>query len=76
MCYTVAEIAEVYNGTVERDEHLWKMADSNQDGRLNEEEFLPFQHPEHSTVTVSHQYVVISYIAITIILLYMYAYYM
>lgn len=47
----------MYNGTVERDEHLWKMADSNQDGRLNEEEFLPFQHPEHSTVTVSHQYV-------------------
>ena len=57
--YTAAEIAEVYNGTVERDEHLWKMADSNQDGRLNKEEFLPFQHPEHSTVTVSQQYVCI-----------------
>ena len=51
--HPVTEIVEVFNGTVERDEHLWKMADSNQDGRLNEEEFLPFQHPEHSTVTVS-----------------------
>ena len=49
------EIEEVYNGTLERDQHLWKMADTDQDGRLTEEEFLPFQHPEHSTVTVSHE---------------------
>ena len=49
----LTDTAEVINGTVERDEHLWKMADTNQDGHLNEEEFLPFQHPEHSTNTVS-----------------------
>ena len=53
--HLIVDIMEVFNGTVERDEHLWKMADSNQDGRLNEEEFLPFQHPEHSTVAVSWQ---------------------
>ena len=53
----VTEIEEVFNGTVERDEHLWKLADTDQDGRLSEKEFLPFQHPEHSTNTVSLFYI-------------------
>jgi len=61
---SATEIAEVFNGTIERDQHLWKMADANKDDRLDEEEFLPFQHPEHSLVTVSLWNMIILYVHI------------
>ena len=48
------EFEEIFNTTADRDKHLWKMADQNNDGHLDEKEFLPFQHPEHSKVTVRH----------------------
>ncbi|XP_065909737.1 45 kDa calcium-binding protein-like [Dysidea avara] len=46
------EFEEIFNSTEERDKHLWKMADENNDGHLDEKEFLPFQHPEHSKITI------------------------
>jgi len=48
------EFEEIFNSTIDRDKHLWKMADENSDGYLDEKEFLPFQHPEHNKATVRH----------------------